>query len=114
MAYCLNTKKKEKMDILKRPIDKLRDDLDTLNREWQDLDGTNLSASQCYHFETDPPHFLYNLNCPDNLKQKLKVNIPELNYSFSKKNTEMKVGQHSGMVGQHELEWWVNMVRNLH
>jgi len=24
-----------------------------------------------------------------------------------------RVGQHAGMVGQHEQEWWVNMVRNL-
>ncbi len=23
------------------------------------------------------------------------------------------VGQHARMVGQHEQEWWVNMVRNL-
>jgi len=24
------------------------------------------------------------------------------------------VGQHAGMVGEHQQEWWVNMVRNLH
>lgn len=60
------------MDILKQPIDHLKNDLDALNREWKDIEGSNLSAKQCYHFETDPPHFLYNLNCPDSLRQKLK------------------------------------------
>jgi hypothetical protein len=59
------------MDYLKQPIDQLRSDLDDLNREWRDLENTELSASQCYHFETDPPHFLFNTNCPDGLRNKL-------------------------------------------
>jgi hypothetical protein len=59
------------MDLLKHPIDKLRDDLDLLNKEWRDIEGSPLSANQCYHFETDPPHFLFNLNCPDNLRLEL-------------------------------------------
>jgi hypothetical protein len=59
------------MDLLKHPIDKLRDDLDLLNKEWRDIQGSPLSANQCYHFETDPPHFLFNMNCPDNLRHEL-------------------------------------------
>jgi hypothetical protein len=59
------------MDLLQKPIDGLREELDNLNRNWRDIPGSELSASQCYHFETDPPHFLYNLNCPDNLRHKL-------------------------------------------
>ena len=59
------------MDLLKRPLDNLRDDLDQLNKDWRDIEGSPLSASQCYHFESDPPHFLFNLNCPDNLRQEL-------------------------------------------
>ena len=59
------------MDYLKQPIDQLRDDLDMLNREWMDIAGSNLSATQCYHLETNPPHFLFNMNCPDTLRQKL-------------------------------------------
>jgi hypothetical protein len=59
------------MDLLKRPLDNLRDDLDQLNKEWRDIEGNPLSANQCYHFESDPPHFLFNLNCPDNLRQEL-------------------------------------------
>jgi hypothetical protein len=60
------------MDLLKQPLDSLRDDLDLLNKEWRDIEGSKLSANQCYHFETDPPHFLFNLNCPDTLRQKLQ------------------------------------------
>jgi hypothetical protein len=59
------------MDLLKHPIDHLRDDLDLLNKEWKDIEGSPLSANQCYHFETDPPHFLFNMNCPDNLRHEL-------------------------------------------
>ena len=59
------------MDLFKYPIDHLRDDLDLLNKEWRDIKGSPLSANQCYHFETDPPHFLFNMNCPDNLRQEL-------------------------------------------
>jgi hypothetical protein len=60
------------MDFLKQPIDQLREDLDILNRDWMDIEGSNLSANQCYHLETNPPHFLFNLNCPETLQQKLK------------------------------------------
>jgi len=59
------------MDLLKRRLDALRDDLDLLNKEWRDIEGSSLSASQCYHFETDPPHFLFNENCPEALRQLL-------------------------------------------
>ena len=59
------------MDLLKRRIDALMDDLDQLNKEWRDIEGSPLSASQCYHFESDPPHFLFNVNCPDALRQLL-------------------------------------------
>ncbi len=60
------------MDYLKLPIDQLREDLDELNREWMNIEGSNLSAVQCYHLETNPPHFLFNSNCPDALRQKLE------------------------------------------
>jgi hypothetical protein len=73
LAYALNRDWVNAMDILKQSIDSLREELDALNRDWRDLEGTELSASQCYHFETDPPHFLYNLNCPDGLRQKLEA-----------------------------------------
>ena len=60
------------MDYLQRPLDNLQDDLDALNRDWRDLEGSELSAGQCYHFESDPPHFLFNLNCPEYLRRELQ------------------------------------------
>jgi hypothetical protein len=50
------------MDYLKLPIDQLRDDSDQLNRDWMNIEGANLSASQCYHLETNPPHFSIHRN----------------------------------------------------
>lgn len=61
------------MDYLKQPIDQLREDLDTLNRDWMNLEGSDLSAAQCYHLETSPPHILFNMNCPESLREKLKA-----------------------------------------
>ena len=34
--------------------------------------------------------------------------------SKTQKKIGLGVGQHAGIVGQHEQEWWVNMDRNLH
>ena len=73
------------MDLFKRRLDALRDDLDLLNKEWRDIEGSSLSASQCYHFETDPPHFLFNENCPEALRQQLNKlllkHFPEYEHS---------------------------------
>ena len=33
--------------------------------------------------------------------------------SKTQKKIGLGVGQHAGIVGQHEQEWWVNMDRNL-
>ncbi len=59
------------MDYLKLPIDRLRDELDEVNRDWLKIEGTNLSGIQCYHLETNPPHLLFNTNCPELLRSKL-------------------------------------------
>ncbi len=74
------------MDYLRQPIDQLRTDLDEINRKWRDMENSELSASQCYHFETDPPHFLFNLNCPDDLKSKLNE---LLNKYFPKRESRL-------------------------
>lgn len=60
------------MDYLKLPVDQLRDDLDKLNRNWMNIEGINMSAAQCYHLETNPPHFLFNTNCPEFLRHELE------------------------------------------
>jgi hypothetical protein len=46
-------------------LDKIKDELNALNDVWKDAD-------QCYHFETNPPHVLFNLNCPDELQARVR------------------------------------------
>lgn len=50
----------------------LRDELMALDREAIEIDGARLKPSQCYRLEMNPPHVLFNINCPDELKQKLQ------------------------------------------
>ena len=40
------------------------------------------------------------------------VNMQEI-AAKPQKTIGLGVGQHAGIVGQHEQEWWVNMDRNL-
>ncbi|RYG01633.1 MAG: hypothetical protein EOO02_12340 [Chitinophagaceae bacterium] len=46
-------------------------ELKALDSESLLIDGKEIKASQCYHFESDPAHILYNTNCPDTLKSRL-------------------------------------------
>ncbi len=52
---------------------RLQAELDQLDQIFIEVDGQFIKPSQCYHLETNPPHILYNLNCPDMLKQKLEM-----------------------------------------
>jgi hypothetical protein len=36
------------------------------------LDGKELKASQCYHYDVDPAHILFNTNCPDHLRKQIE------------------------------------------
>ena len=47
----------------------IKEVLNALEREWVEIDGIRLKPSQCYHFEMDPPHVLFNTNCPDALEK---------------------------------------------
>ena len=62
-------------------------ELKELDNELVEIDGTRLKPSQCYHFEADPLHVLFNTNCPDSLKQKVEAilsrHIPEYESSPS-------------------------------
>ncbi|MEO6613262.1 MAG: hypothetical protein ABIT05_15365 [Chitinophagaceae bacterium] len=57
---------------MEKNIEILVNELKELDREMVDVDGTRLKPSQCYHFETDPAHMLFNLNCPEALKEKIQ------------------------------------------
>ena len=58
--------------INKFGMEKIKAELTKLDRETVEADGVHLKPSQCYHFEVDPLHILFNTNCPDELKQKVQ------------------------------------------
>ena len=55
--------------------DKIKTELSMLDAEMVDVGGEKLKPSQCYHFDTNPPHLLFNTNCPDSLRTKLRTII---------------------------------------
>lgn len=50
----------------------LLDELKMLDSQSITLDGTTIKPSQCYHWESDPAHLLFNTNCPADLRKKLQ------------------------------------------
>ncbi len=59
------------MPVSAQTIELIKNELHLLDQEWTDEFDTTLKSHQCYHLELDPPHFLFNLNCPESLKIKL-------------------------------------------
>jgi len=53
----------------------LLDELKMLDSQEITINGNSIKPSQCYHWESDPAHLLYNTNCPPDLKQKLQAII---------------------------------------
>jgi hypothetical protein len=45
--------------------------LDALDKEMVFIDGNLMKPSQCYHIDVEPPHVLFNTNCPDSLREKI-------------------------------------------
>ncbi len=46
-------------------------DLERLDSELVEVDGTLLKPSQCYHIGENPTHVLFNTNCPQVVKEKV-------------------------------------------
>ena len=67
-------------DIVKR----LKAELGELEGEIVQVDGKRLKPSQCYRFNPDPVHVLFNTNCPDSLKKKINSIISK--YTNAKEN----------------------------
>jgi hypothetical protein len=53
----------------------LLEELKSLDSQAINVDGNAMKPSQCYHWEAEPAHLLYNTNCPPDLKQKLQAII---------------------------------------
>jgi len=54
-------------------LSKIQAELRELDAEPVMIDGIELKPSQCYHFDTNPAHVLFNTNCPDSLKLKVQA-----------------------------------------
>lgn len=52
-------------------MEKLMADLKELDRQYVNIGKKKVKPSQCYRFDTDPAHILFNTNCPEDLKQKV-------------------------------------------
>jgi hypothetical protein len=48
-------------------------DLSELDQDFVEIDGMKLKPSQCYRFDVDPAHVIFNTNCPEELKQKVQA-----------------------------------------
>ncbi|RYY52545.1 MAG: hypothetical protein EOO09_21095 [Chitinophagaceae bacterium] len=53
-------------------ITRVKNELAELDHLTVDVDGVQLKPSQCYHFDVDPAHVLFNTNCPDNLRTRVE------------------------------------------
>lgn len=52
-------------------LTRVRNELAALDNVTVDVDGKQMLPSQCYHFEIDPAHVLFNTNCPDNIRTRV-------------------------------------------
>ena len=52
-------------------VSKLKEELGELEQYFIDIDGKRLKPSQCYRFNHEPVHVLFNNNCPESLKKKI-------------------------------------------
>lgn len=53
-------------------LEKVKLELVELDRHLVEIDGKHLKPSQCYRFEVDPAHILFNTNCPEGLRQQIQ------------------------------------------
>jgi hypothetical protein len=60
------------MDNSKEIIEKVKEELHQLDQFLVEVNGKQLKPSQCYHFEADPMHVMYNINCPDALRARVQ------------------------------------------
>lgn len=58
----------------------LQEELDIIEHAYVNVNGVDLRPSQCYFIQTDPPHILFNENCPASLKERIEELLKR--YSF--------------------------------
>ena len=63
-------------------MERIRNELYELDTDLVDVEGKQLKPSQCYRFETDPLHVMFNTNCPE----KLRVRVEEILAKYTSDN----------------------------
>ena len=53
--------------------EKIVTELGELDRQLVWVEGKLLKPSQCFRYETDPLHYMFNTNCPEELKEKVQA-----------------------------------------
>ena len=53
-------------------VEKVKAELEELDHDLIDVNGKQLKPSQCYRFEVNPVHVMYNTNCPDSLRHRVE------------------------------------------
>ena len=54
-------------------LPQLKAELAELDLQYVNIGRKKLKPSQCYRFDVNPVHLLFNTNCPDELKRKLEA-----------------------------------------
>ena len=53
-------------------VEKVKAELNELDRHYVEINGVKLKPSQCYRFDADPVHVLFNTNCPEGLRKQIQ------------------------------------------
>ena len=56
-------------------LEKLKAELNELDQQYVTLGRKRVKPSQCYRFNEDPAHIMFNTNCPEDLKSKVQAII---------------------------------------
>jgi hypothetical protein len=47
-------------------------ELKTIEQAVVEMNGKQIKPSKCFHIQLDPPHVLFNENCPQSLREKIQ------------------------------------------
>ncbi|MEI9947160.1 MAG: hypothetical protein WDN26_23460 [Chitinophagaceae bacterium] len=72
-------------------IAKLVTELNDLDLQPLMVEGKMIKPSQCFRYETDPLHFMFNTNCPDELKERVNAIFGKYNAAGSNRESAQKV-----------------------
>jgi len=67
-------------------------ELNELDRQLVYVEGRLMKPSQCFRYETDPLHYLFNTNCPDELKQQVRAIFKKYTPSDESGSSTERVG----------------------